>query len=82
MAEESLIPSALCMFGHLPEWTHNTGARQADENGSACAQEIFSQGNKLLAQLLTVPVNAAGSQPPPREPAADHAERGLRPFGL
>ena len=44
----------------LPEWTHSTGARQADENGSACAQEIFSQDNKLLAQLLTVP-SAAGN---------------------
>src|SRR5215468_7169022 len=56
MAEESLIPSVLCMSGPpLPEWAQNTGTRQADENGSACAQEIFSQDNKLLAQLLTVP---------------------------
>src|SRR5205809_373507 len=65
MAEESLIPSVLCMSGHLPQWAHNTAARQADENGSACAQEIFSQDDKLLAQLLTVPVSAAGSRPPP-----------------
>src|SRR5215467_3998753 len=63
MAEESLIPSVLCMSGPpLPEWAQNTGTRQADENGSACAQEIFSQDNKLLAQLLTVPVSAAGSR--------------------
>src|SRR2546427_560249 len=65
MAEESLIPSALCISGPLPERTHDTGERRADENGSACAQEIFSQDNKLLAQLLTVPVSAAGSRPPP-----------------
>src|SRR6266550_4632386 len=63
MAEESLIPSALCISGPLPERTHDTGERRADENGSACAQEIFSQDNKLLAQLLTVPVSAAGSRP-------------------
>src|SRR5215813_5747681 len=61
MVEESLIPSVLRMFRPpLPEWTHSTGARQADENGSACAQEIFSQDNKLLAQLLTVPGHASG----------------------
>src|SRR5215470_19172210 len=83
MAEESLIPSVLCMSGPpLPEWAQNTGTRQADENGSACVQEIFSQDNKLLAQLLTVPVSAAGSRPPPRGPAADHALRGLRPAVL
>lgn len=29
-------------------------------------KKIFSQDNKLLAQLLTVPVSAAGSRPPPR----------------
>src|SRR6266516_4771847 len=73
MAEESLIPSALCISGPLPERTHDTGERRADENGSACAQEIFSQDNKLLAQLLTVPVSAAGSRPPPLR-----AHRGSR----
>src|SRR5262249_2024524 len=61
MAEESLIPSVLCMSGPpLPEWAQTKGTRQAGENGSACAQEIFSQDNKLLAQLLTVPGHASG----------------------
>jgi hypothetical protein len=62
MAEESLNPSVLCPAAS-PPWTHGTGVRQAKENRSACVQEIFSQDNKLLAQLLTVPASAAGSRP-------------------
>src|SRR5215813_7088838 len=81
MVEESLIPSVLRMFRPpLPEWTHSTGARQADENGSACTQEIFSQDNKLLAQLLTALVSAAGSRPPP--PRASRGSRRAWPLAL